>query len=102
MTLKLTCNALLAPVTLYENVAVMAMLPTGRDPDSALAGRKFPSAGLPHVGVTVPPMISANPDVPAAGSNGPVFVDRNRRPYLNYDVGCVGRAESGGDAKECC
>jgi hypothetical protein len=51
----------------------MTMLPARSDPDSMWAWWRFPAAGLPRIGITVPTMISTNPDMRWAGANASAF-----------------------------
>jgi hypothetical protein len=56
-----------------ENPAAMAAHPAMRDPAGAAAGRCFPPAWYPDVGIPIPPVITANPDkVSTRPGNGPL------------------------------
>jgi hypothetical protein len=69
----------LTPAAFHKNVLAAAMLPPRSDPHSVRAWRRFPSACLPGVSITVPPVISADPDMLPAGTDAAMFHDSSRR-----------------------
>ena len=62
----------LPPMAFDEDVATVAMYPTVRHPMGMRMWRLNPGAGGPHVGVTVPTMVSGRPDIagPGGGNSG--------------------------------
>ncbi len=53
----------LAPAAFDHDISVMAVLPAGSNPYSMRTRRRFPSAGLPGIGVAIPTVVSAYPDM---------------------------------------
>lgn len=78
----------------YEYITVMPMVIPRSYPDSVLAWRNFPAPWLPHIGIATPTLITRNPYMPAAGRDGSVFPDGDRRSELNYNILC-GRNSDG-------
>jgi hypothetical protein len=70
----------LPPVAFRVNIPAMAVRVPRSNPSRADAWRCFPSACLPSVGIAVPTLISANPDMTAAWTKRAVFPDANRWP----------------------
>ena len=85
----------LAPMAFCVHIPVMAALVAGRHPFPTGVWRLFPPAGLPTVGIAIPVLVSLDPDVLPARSNGTLFVDANRGTKLNYDL----RMSSGRERK---
>jgi hypothetical protein len=50
-------------VAFDHDISITTMLPAGSNPHCARTRRRFPSAGLPGIGIAVPAMISAYPDM---------------------------------------
>ena len=76
----------LPPATFRVNIPVMPMCVAGSHPYRMDAWRPFPTARLPGVGVTVPPVIAADPDMLSARAYRPVFPDADRGPKFYYDL----------------
>jgi hypothetical protein len=92
-------NEQLPPAAFCVNIPVMAVRVPGSNPSRADPWRRFPSAPLPGVGIAVPALISANPDVITAGAKRAVLPDANRRPEP-YDHFRVGGHQPKGKAKQ--
>jgi hypothetical protein len=73
---------------------------TRRYPYSVLPRRNLPLTWLPHVGVSVPAMISAYPNVPWAGPFRAAFMNGHRRPKLDHDLRCVRGDDTDSDAAD--
>jgi hypothetical protein len=67
------------------NIPVTAMRVSGSNPFRTGARGFFPTAGLPGIGIAIPAVVSADPDMIAAGTNGPMLPYADRRPKLDYD-----------------
>jgi hypothetical protein len=89
----------LPPVAFPVNIPVMAVRVPGSNPSHADTWRRFPPARLPSVGIAVPALISANPDVIMARAKRAVFPDANRRPKP-YDHFRMGGHQPKGKAKQ--
>ena len=84
----LTTN--LSPVTFRINIPVMPMRVSGSYPYRMGAWRFFPSASLPTVGVAIPAVVAADPDMIPARSRGTMLPDADRRPKPYYDLSTSG------------
>ena len=80
------CTTDLPPVAFRVNIAVVPMPVSGSHPYRMGAWGPFPPARLPTVGVTIPTVVSANPDMIPAWAYRPVLPDAERRPKSYYDL----------------
>jgi len=71
----------LAPVSFNEDVATMAVNPAMAHPDGMRPGRLFPAAWRPDVGIAVPLVITADPNVARTGRGNSCFDDLSGRPH---------------------
>src|ERR1700722_12936744 len=76
----------LAPATLNEDISPMPAPPAMVNPASADPRSRSPNPWTPGVGITVPPMIPALPNITRAGRYAPSFDDRNRRRNPNHNL----------------
>src|SRR5580704_7275266 len=79
--------AALAPAAFDEDVAVVAMGPARGYPDGVGTRWDFPTARLPGVGMAVPAVVTADPDVIVTGTYYSVLHDRSGRRYLHHYFG---------------
>jgi hypothetical protein len=63
----------------------MAVCVTGSNPNRMGAWRRFPAARLPTVGIAIPAVVSAYPDVSPARSHGSMLANTNRGTKLDDD-----------------
>jgi len=89
----------LSPVPFRVDVPVMAARVSGSNPHCTRMWRPFPPARLPSVSLTIPVMISRDPDMFPAWPCGAVFPDADRRPKFDYDLR-VGRQYPEGKTKQ--
>jgi hypothetical protein len=82
-------------MTFRIHIPVAAMRISGSNPSGTGAWRLFPPACLPTVGIAIPVLVSVDPDVIPARSNGPMLADANRGTKLNYDLGMSGYYSQG-------
>jgi hypothetical protein len=89
----------LAPASVDQYITVAAMYVTRGNPHGVFTRRNFPTSVLPHVGVSVPPVIARNPNVPPTRSMFPTFMNGNGRSHTN-DNFSLGRYQSQRKTKE--
>jgi hypothetical protein len=68
----------LPPPAIDKDIPVMAMRVPRSDPYRMGARRLFPPARLPAVGIAIPAVVSAHPDMLPAWTSGTMFPDANR------------------------
>jgi hypothetical protein len=85
----------LPPMTFRIHIPVMAARVSGSNPYRMGAWRRFPAARLPTVGIAIPAVVSADPDVSAAWPSGTMLSDANRGTKLNYDLRMSGYNHKG-------
>src|SRR5580700_10951989 len=78
----------------------MAMGPPRRNPPCMRTWRHLPSSLLPHVVVSVPAVISRNPDVVPARSGSPLLDKDFRRGKLHDNVRCLDTTNSESQCKQ--
>jgi hypothetical protein len=79
-------NEELPPVAFRINIPAMTVRVSGSDPSRTGTWRRFPSARLPSVGIAIPAVISANPDMITAWAKGAVFPNADRWPKPYNDL----------------
>ena len=92
---------LLPPMAFYKYVTVTPVSISRSHPHCMLPWWDFPTALLPCVGMTIPSMVAANPNMPAAWSGAAVLPNGNRRPELNDNLCRSGRAYSKSNSTQC-
>jgi hypothetical protein len=93
-------QSFLLPTAFDKHVAVMTVLPAWRHPNGMRMWRFCPTAGFPNVGVSVPAVITADPDVTPAGSNTAMFDDGPWRSDFDYHFGSLRRPDGYGNRKQ--
>jgi hypothetical protein len=73
-------------MTFRIHIPVMAVRVSGSNPSRMGAWRLFPPARLPTVGIAIPAVVSADPDVIPTWPSGMMLADANRGTKLNYDL----------------
>jgi hypothetical protein len=76
----------LPPAAFRVNIPVVPMPVSGSYPYRVRAWRRFPMACLPTIGVAIPAVVTANPDVLPAWAYCPAFPDADRGPKSYYDL----------------
>jgi hypothetical protein len=92
-------GAELSPAAFDEHVSVAPVLPTRRDPYGMLARRHFPATRRPCIGLSVPAVIAANPNVSGARRDGSVLHNRRRRCNPNHHIRRLNQADAGRDSE---
>jgi hypothetical protein len=79
----------LPPVAFRIHIPVMAMCVSGSNPSRTGVWRLFPPAPLPTVGIAIPVVVSANPDMIPAWTRGTMLpdADRGAKPYDDLRMG---------------
>jgi sterol desaturase/sphingolipid hydroxylase (fatty acid hydroxylase superfamily) len=73
------CRRPLTPTPVVESIATVALFPTRRDPDGAIAGRTRPASGNPSVVAIAPTPVAVHPDHAGAGCRRAEFDSNGRR-----------------------
>jgi hypothetical protein len=81
-----TSDGKLSPITFGIHIPIMSVRVSGSNPSRTGAWRRFPAARLPSVGIAIPAVISANPDVIPAWPSSTMLAKANRGTKLNYDL----------------
>jgi len=76
----------LPPAAFRINIPVMAVRISGRNPYRMSAWWFFPPARFPAIGISIPAVISANPDVIPARADGTMLTNTDRGTELDYDL----------------
>jgi hypothetical protein len=84
----------LAPVAFDHHISVMAVLPAGSNPYGMRTRRRFPSAGLPCIGISIPAVISADPNMLTTWPRATVLNKEPRRRDLHHHFCCLDDAGS--------
>lgn len=75
-------------------IPVMAVLPAGSNPYGMRTRRRFPSAGLPCIGISIPAVVSAYPDMLTAWPRAAMLNKEPRRCDLYHHFCCLDDAGS--------
>ena len=84
----------LAPAALYHHISVTPMLPAGSNPHRMRTRRRFPSASLPCIGISIPTVVSAYPDMLTAWPRAAMLNKEPRRCDLYHHFCCLDDAGS--------
>jgi hypothetical protein len=79
-------------VACYKYITTAAVGISGSYPDSMSTGTLLPTSRLPGIGVAIPTVISPDPDMLAAWSDGSMLFDGNRRPEPDHHIGRLSTA----------
>ena len=91
----------LPPMPFRIHIPVMAMPVPGSNPSRTGVWRLFPPAGLPAIGIAIPTVVSADPDMIPARASGTMLMDADRGTKL-YDDLCLSGYYPKGKAKQRC
>jgi hypothetical protein len=79
----------LPPMAFRVHIPVMSMFVSGSNPSRTGVRRLFPPARLPTVGIAIPVVVSANPDMIPAWTSSTMLpnTDRWAEPYDDLRMG---------------